>query len=462
MVRKEDILKDILLKMSYDPSKTLNENIEEQMGEKPWMTPRGMDYKEHIKSLGNVSFKDVDLHTVLAAIEIGTMLIAPFTGPAAPFLYATSILAGMTDAALYYKEGDRHSALMMAALTIIPEGKLIGRGIKSLVSKYGRKGAQELIKRSAKGTITSAEKKSLQEAMKDIADNGASYASLFKVSVKQTIKNAIKNKPLRWLSVFAYNLTKLGFNVGFNVVGVYISADKLYLYYYGDDEDRQKSEVKQIADMIYKFSSEIYDKLLGRVNEVIDEIPDDKLEKLNEAFVATEKKVREPSEVMQDNRNVRELTKVFGKSLGLTGKDGHMFKVGDNVLTFYSNGRYFVKGSKPEKKGDWKISNGGIVIDGKQYGGSKWKENTLTPEDVKNGKGVVKLGDSGDIVKLIQKELDNFGYEGENGEPIFKGNVPDGKFGKKTQFALKNYQRDYGIKDDGIVGKDTISTFMDI
>jgi len=468
MVNNEDILKDILLKMNYDPSKSLNENIEEQTGP-PAFIPNwihgdqggvnGYYGGRHPYEFGP-DFKDVDLHTVLSVIEIGTMLIAPFTGPAAPFLYGASIAAGMADAALYYKEGDSHSALMMAALTIIPEGKLIGRGIKSLVTKYGRKGAQELIEKSAKGTITSAEKKSLQEAMKDIADNGASYARLLKVSAKQTIKEAIKNKPLRWLVVFAYNLSKLGYNIGVNVAGVYIVADKVYLHYYGDDEDRQKSEVRQIADMITNFSSEIHNKLLGRVNEVIDEIPDDKLEKLNEVFVATEKKVREPSEVMQDNRNVRELTKVFGNTLGLTGKDGHMFKVGDNVLTFYSNGRYFVKGSKPEKKGNWKIANGGIMIDGKQYGGSKYKQNTLTPEDVKNGKGIVKLGDSGDIVKFIQTELDNFGYEGENGEPIFKGNNPDGKFGKNTQFALKNYQRDYGIKDDGVVGKDTISLII--
>jgi hypothetical protein len=462
MVRNEQILRDVLLKMNYDSSKTLNENIQEQMGEKPFMTPRGMTYDENLKALGKDGFKDVDLHSVLGVIEIGTMIIAPFTGPAAPFLYGVSIAAGMADAALYYREGDSHSALMMAALTIIPEGKLIGKGIKSLVAKYGRKGVQELIEKSSKGAITSAEKKSLQEAMKDIAENGASYSKLLKVSAKQTIKSTIKNKPLRWLAVFSYNLSKLGFNIGVNVAGPYIGADKLYLHYYGDDEDRQKSEIRQIADMVANFSGEIYNKLLGRDNEVIDEVPDDKLTQLNKIIVATEKKVREPSEVLKDNLNVRELTKVFGKTLGLTGKDGHMFKVGDDVLTFYSNGRYFVKDSKPEKKGDWKIANGGIVIDGKQYGGSKFKQNTLTPEDVKNGKGVVKFGDKGDVVKYIQTELDGFGYEGENGEPIFKGSRPDGVFGKKTLFALKNYQKDYGIKDDGIVGKETMSAIMDI
>ena len=464
MVRKnkiqEQILRDILLKMNYDSSKTLNENITEQMGEKQFMTPLGMTYKQNLDAQN--TFKDVDLHDVLAVIEIGTMLLAPFTGPAAPFLYGASIAAGMADAALYYHEGDSHSAIMMAALTLIPDGKLIGKGIKSLMSKYGTKGIKTLIEKSAKGTITSAEKKSLQAAMKDISENGASYAKLLKVSAKQTIKEAIKNKPLRWLSVFAYNLGKLGYNIGVNVAGVYIGVDKLYVYYYGDDEHRQKSEVREVADMIGKFSSEIYDKLLGRVNEVIDEMPDDKLEQLNNAINIAEKQIRKPSKAKSDNRNVRELTKIFGKTLGVTGQDGHMFKVGDNVLTFYSNGRYFVKGSKPEEKGNWKISNGGIVIDGKQYGGSKYKQNTLTPEDVKNGKGVVKFGDKGDVVKYIQTELDGFGYEGENGEPIFKGSTPDGMFGKKTLFALKNYQKDYGIKDDGIVGKDTIEAFMDI
>jgi hypothetical protein len=214
--------------------------------------------------------------------------------------------------------------------------------------------------------------------------------------------------------------------------------------------------------MIANYSKELWNALFGEISEAVDKIPDEKLDKLNEAINATEKQVRKPSEVMSDNRNVRELTKVFGNTLGLTGKDGHMFKVGDNVLTFYSNGRYFVKGSKPEKKGNWKIANGGIMIDGKQYGGSKFKQNTLTPEDVKNGKGIVKLGDSGDVVKFIQTELDNFGYVGADGKELIpSGKGPDGKFGPNTKFAVKEFQNDYGIEDDGIVGRDTMSAFID-
>ena len=44
MVRNEDILKDILLKMNYDPSKTLNENIQEQApGADRFVDMRAMD-----------------------------------------------------------------------------------------------------------------------------------------------------------------------------------------------------------------------------------------------------------------------------------------------------------------------------------------------------------------------------------------------------------------------------------
>ena len=147
------------------------------------------------------------------------------------------------------------------------------------------------------------------------------------------------------------------------------SSIQNFIEHYTKYVDGEKETIL-INHICNSFDDETVKKIRNRIDSLASanyEIPDDKFTQLN--IVASEKQVREPSEVLKDNLNVRELTKVFGKALGLTGKDGHMFKVGDDVLTFYSNGRYFVKDSKPEKKGDWKIANGGIVIDGKQYGG---------------------------------------------------------------------------------------------
>ena len=59
---------------------------------------------------------------------------------------------------------------------------------------------------------------------------------------------------------------------------------------------------------------------------------------------------------------------------------------------------------------------------------------------------VVKQGDSGETVKLIQTKLKNWGY--------YTGSV-DGIFGSKTLAAVKYFQRVNGLTADGIVGTKT-------
>jgi murein L,D-transpeptidase YcbB/YkuD len=62
----------------------------------------------------------------------------------------------------------------------------------------------------------------------------------------------------------------------------------------------------------------------------------------------------------------------------------------------------------------------------------------------------VDQDDAVDITKVtprkIQTALQNAGY--------YKG-VVDGKIGKKTQLAIKSFQRAKGLKADGVVGKKT-------
>ena len=52
----------------------------------------------------------------------------------------------------------------------------------------------------------------------------------------------------------------------------------------------------------------------------------------------------------------------------------------------------------------------------------------------------IKIGSKGDDVKKIQKKL---------------GLVADGSFGSKTESAIKSWQKENGLTDDGIVGKNT-------
>lgn len=60
-------------------------------------------------------------------------------------------------------------------------------------------------------------------------------------------------------------------------------------------------------------------------------------------------------------------------------------------------------------------------------------------------KRTLSYGSSGEEVKELQKSLNNMGYSLE----------VDGKFGTKTQNAVKSYQKNNGLSVDGIVGNNT-------
>ena len=63
-------------------------------------------------------------------------------------------------------------------------------------------------------------------------------------------------------------------------------------------------------------------------------------------------------------------------------------------------------------------------------------------------KPILKRGSKGDYVTLLQTKLLNRGYD------LGKCGV-DGDFGKATEAAVKQFQRDCGLTEDGIVGEST-------
>ena len=67
---------------------------------------------------------------------------------------------------------------------------------------------------------------------------------------------------------------------------------------------------------------------------------------------------------------------------------------------------------------------------------------------VPDTKPTLRKGDAGPYVTLAQTELINRGYD-------LGGYGADGKFGQKTEDAVKAFQRDWGLVQDGIVGPKT-------
>jgi murein L,D-transpeptidase YcbB/YkuD len=73
------------------------------------------------------------------------------------------------------------------------------------------------------------------------------------------------------------------------------------------------------------------------------------------------------------------------------------------------------------------------------------KKTESTPKNVQKGA-------KGSYVEDYQKILKNKGY--------YKDNL-DGIFGKNTKQAVLDFQKERGIKQDGIIGKDTIRELME-
>lgn len=73
--------------------------------------------------------------------------------------------------------------------------------------------------------------------------------------------------------------------------------------------------------------------------------------------------------------------------------------------------------------------------------------------DNKDNRELITRGSHGESVEEFQKILKDLGYDlGEFGP---KGDGVDGKFGRVTKDAIKSFQKDHGLKVDGIIGINT-------
>jgi hypothetical protein len=237
MVNNEDILKDILLKMNYDPSKSLNENIEEQMGEKPWMTPRGMSYSQNLKSQQLKPLSKEDRHLLMDIAAVGTFFI-PVVGP---FL---SLGIELANAGLYYSEGDKEGAGFALAFALIPMGELVGK--IPAVKKLGRNGLASLIRKARTGgKLTKAETEAVEQINKNkkwLSLKSAKEAS--KIFIKGKLKKATLKDIVYGVYKYAkknpnkFSLAKNGLVIG----GIWYSYAKL-VEIYGIGQESQTPQM---------------------------------------------------------------------------------------------------------------------------------------------------------------------------------------------------------------------------
>ena len=93
------------------------------------------------------------------------------------------------------------------------------------------------------------------------------------------------------------------------------------------------------------------------------------------------------------------------------------------------------------------------IIDGNEPEPTPTPTPTPTPKEDKVvvTLSVLKKGSKGEEVKTLQRLLKELGYKGSNRKVL----AVDGSFGGNTEYAVKNFQEDFGLNVDGVVGSAT-------
>lgn len=243
MVRDENILRNVILKMHYDPSKTLNENIEEQsMG--GMMTPTMMSDPKNIQDFGDFIYEY--RHGLMDIASVGTFFI-PVVGP------LISLGIELANAEMYRREGDPYTAGLSLAFAMIPFGELVAK--VPAVKKLGKNGLKSLLKKSSDNSakITKLEKEVLEGLNKNknwiskkVSKEAAELVlrkSLSKMSLSQIVKTIYK---LGKKHPTKFNLTKLGLQIG----GAWYSWDKLAEIYGIKEKTESQSKTKIVKPQI--------------------------------------------------------------------------------------------------------------------------------------------------------------------------------------------------------------------
>ncbi len=124
-----------------------------------------------------------------------------------------------------------------------------------------------------------------------------------------------------------------------------------------------------------------------------------------------------------------------GTRVEIKGTSGSWYKVSVDGKTGYAAKKYLTVSA--EKKTDAKKTSSSSSNDsGKKQSSSD---------------GTCKKGDKGDAVKKVQKRLKELGY--------YSSSV-DGDFGDATRKAVRSFQENNGLKNDGVVGKKTLEKLI--
>jgi hypothetical protein len=299
----------VLYLMSYDMNKTATENVlyeqtqnnknsfflqNQPSGKKPTNTKGMIPGFEKVKS--SITQEDFEKfvyenrHGLLDIAAIGAAFI-PLVGP---FI---SLGLELGNAALYASEGDKYSAGLALAFSLIPGGKI------PAVRKLGRNGLEALLKKAKNPklvkTLSNAEKEALEQINKNSKwvrltaaqqlSKKMVYSIVSKIKLPQLVKlvySLSKKYPK------TYNITSIGLEIG----GIWYSYDKLAEIY----------GIKPISPEVNKQNkSQINPKELElKYNENKDKIEEQVSESLTGGLTDEEKNLKFQKAFLEESRKL--------------------------------------------------------------------------------------------------------------------------------------------------------------
>jgi hypothetical protein len=196
------------------------------------------DYNTTNQVIKSASTTNIDPHTLMTVLQIGTAFI-PFVGP---FISAG---LGLADAGLYYQEGDKKTAGMVGMFSIIP-------GIGGLASKLGltkwtAKSLGEIGKKISSGAKLSQTE--VQVVNKLVQNRQLIQNEITKLSKNPKIQNAIKSSKFIGTKVVPFVAAGAAYEKGYDALnGSKSSSGK---------EDLFNINVKEISPENIKASKEL-------------------------------------------------------------------------------------------------------------------------------------------------------------------------------------------------------------
>jgi len=228
--------------------------------------------------------KSWDKHDWLNFVEITSSLLAMIPQPASPItspiLLGVSTAAGVANAVGYFKEGDKYTAGLILAFSIIPAGELIKSLRQSKVfMALGPKKSAELINKIKSKTATSTEIKMGQELVKEL---GPKADELAKQTTQYTIKEILKKLPkmsFEFILKLCIGMSKLGvFGIkqGIILAGTFLTYDEIYkaLNYKNEKNlsNRDKNNLVKQYQKIMNNEEEIKESMIRNVWETTPKI----------------------------------------------------------------------------------------------------------------------------------------------------------------------------------------------